>query len=291
MPYIGIQAQIRKNNFYSGLMLILFPILLMIVGAFITQSAEGMLLFLLFTLIWFVIAFYTNNQLINLSTGAQPLTRKENPRVYNLLENLCISQGITMPKLQIIHDKSLNAYASGIRSKDYTITVSEGLINRLNDEELEGVLAHELCHIIHRDVRLLIVSIIFVGIFAFIAELAIRMMYIGRGGKKNNQILVIAIVVSAIAYFISILLRFGISRKREYMADAGAAEITKRPEALASALRKVSEDPFIEAVESRDVAQLFIHNPKPSILEHSWDNIFSTHPPIEKRIQLLEQFL
>ncbi|MFN8417391.1 MAG: M48 family metallopeptidase [Cytophagaceae bacterium] len=291
MPYIGIQAQIKKNNFYSGLMLILFPILLMIVGAFITQSGEGMFLFLLLSLIWFVIAFFTNNQLINISTGAKPLSRKENPRVYNLLENLCISQGITMPKLQIIHDPSLNAYASGIRSSDYTITVSEGLINKLNDEELEGVLAHELCHIIHRDVRLLIVSVIFVGIFAFIAEMAMRMMRFGRGDKKNNQLLLIAIAVSALAYFISILLRFGISRKREYMADAGAAEITKRPEALASALRKVSEDPLIEAVESRDVAQLFIHNPKPSLLEHSWDNIFSTHPPIEKRIQLLEQFL
>lgn len=291
MPYIGIQAQIKKNNFYSGLMLLLFPILLMIVGAFVTQSGEGMFLFLLFTILWFIIAFYSNNQLINLSTGAKPLSRKENPRVYNLLENLCISQGIPMPKLQIIHDHSLNAYASGIRAKDYTITVSDGLINKLTDEELEGVLAHELCHIINKDVRLLMVSIIFVGIFAFIAEMAMRMMRFGRGGKKNTQALLIAIAVSAIAYFISILLRFGISRKREYMADAGAAEITKRPEALASALRKVSEDPLIEAVESRDVAQLFIHNPKPSLLEHSWDNIFSTHPKIEKRIQLLEQFL
>jgi heat shock protein HtpX len=233
-----------------------------------------------------------------MATGSKPLERIENKRVYNLLENLCISQGMRMPKLFIIEDDSLNAFASGINASSYSISVSRGLINKLDDEELEGVLGHELTHIRNRDVRLLIISIIFVGIFAFLAELAFRSLRFAGSGRKSRDnkgsggIILVAIVVTAIAYFLSILLRFGISRKREFLADAGSADITRKPYALASALRKISNDPLIEAVESRDVAQLFIENPKPSTHKSaSWDNLFATHPSIEKRIEVLEQFV
>jgi heat shock protein HtpX len=230
-----------------------------------------------------------------MATGAKPLERKENKRVYNLTENLCISKGMKLPKLNIIDDDSLNAFASGINESSYSISLSKGIIEKLNDAELEGVIAHELTHIRNRDVRLLIISIIFVGIFSFLAQMAFRAIWYSGRGKKNNKgsgaIILIVIVVTAIAYLISLLLRFGISRKREYLADAGAAEMTKNPNALASALRKISTDPHIEAVKSRDVAQLFINNPTPSVRKTaSLDNIFATHPPIEKRIALLEQF-
>lgn len=247
--------------------------------------------------IWFLIAWAGHNAIIRISTGARPLERKENKRVYNLLENLCISQGIPMPKLNIIQDDSLNAFASGISEKNFTITLSTGIIDKLDDDELEGVIAHELTHIRNRDVRLLIISIVFVGIFSFIAEMTFRSLRFGgrrsnRDGKGGTAIMLVIIAITAIAYLISVLLRFGISRKREYLADAGAAELTKKPYALASALRKISSDPYIEAVESRDVAQLFIDNPKPSVHKSaSWDNLFATHPPIEKRIALLEQFV
>jgi heat shock protein HtpX len=247
--------------------------------------------------IWFLVAWAGHSAFIRLSTGSKPLERKENKRVYNLLENLCISQGMTMPKLNIIEDGSLNAFASGINNNSYAISLSRGLVDKLNDEELEGVLAHELTHIRNRDVRLLIISIIFVGIFAFVAEMAFRSLrFAGRKSGKDNKgsgaIILVIIAITAVAYLISIILRFGISRKREYLADAGAAEITKRPYALASALRKIAADPMIEAVESRDVAQLFIDNPKPSSHKSaSWDNLFATHPPIDKRIALLEQFV
>jgi heat shock protein HtpX len=189
----------------------------------------------------------------------------------------------------------LNAFASGIGERSYSVTLSKGIINKLDDEELEGVIAHELSHIRNRDVRVLIISIIFVGIFAFLAEVAFRSLrFAGRGkkGKGGGVVILVAIVVTAIAYLISILLRFGISRRREYLADAGAADMTKKPYALASALKKISSDPWIEAVENRDVAQLFIDNPTPSSHKSaSWDNMFATHPPIEKRIELLEQFV
>lgn len=248
--------------------------------------------------IWFLIAWAGHAAFIRMATGSKPLERTQNKRVYNLVENLCISQGMGTPKIYLIEDDSLNAFASGIDKKSYAVSLSRGIINKLDDEELEGVIAHELTHIKNRDVRVLIISIIFVGIFAFLAELAFRSLRFAGSGKKSKDskgsgaIILIAIVVTAVAYFISILLRFGISRKREYLADAGAADMTKKPYALANALRKVSNDPAIEAVESRDVAQLFFDNPKPSTHKSaSWDNIFATHPPVEKRIELLEQFV
>jgi heat shock protein HtpX len=311
MQYIGLASQVRKNNSNSILLLIAFPALLLAMcyailfftlEQDIEQANQYFLQVIPFVLagvaIWFLIAWAGHNVFIKLSTGAKSLERKENKRVYNLLENICISQGMKMPKLNIIDDDSLNAFASGINDKSYSISLSSGIINKLDDDELEGVLAHELTHIRNRDVRLLIISIIFVGIFSFIAEMAFRGIRFGGGrksdkdGKGSGAIILIVIAITAVAYLISILLRFGISRKREYLADAGAAEITKKPYALAAALRKISGDPMIEAVESRDVAQLFIDNPKPSVHKSaSWDNLFATHPPIEKRIALLEQFV
>jgi heat shock protein HtpX len=311
MQYVGLSKQIQRNNTHSLLLLIAFPALLLAMLyalAYFTgeeniqQTNRYFLQLLPFVLagvgIWFLIAWAGHSTFIRLATGSKPLERKENKRVYNLLENLCIAKGITMPKLYIIQDESLNAFASGINQRSYAISLSSGIINKLTDDELEGVLAHELTHIRNRDVRLLIISIIFVGIFSFIAEMAFRSLRFSgnrkssKDSKGSGAIILIAIVITAVAYFISILLRFGISRRREYLADAGAAELTKKPYALAAALKKISGDPLIEAVESRDVAQLFIDNPKPSAHQSaSWDNLFATHPPIEKRIALLEQFV
>jgi heat shock protein HtpX len=313
MHYVGLSHQISRNNRYSFLLLVAFPLLLLAMFYVFfffadrqnTDKAnqnflQAMPFVLLGVAIWFLVAWAGHAAFIRMATGSKPLERTENKRVYNLLENLCIYQGMPMPEVYIIDDDSLNAFASGINKQTYSISLSKGIIEKLDDEELEGVMAHELTHIKNRDVRLLIISIVFVGIFSFLAELAFRSLrFAGSGrrssdkdGKGSGAIILIAIVVTAIAYFISMLLRFGISRKREYLADAGAAEITKKPYALASALRKISVDPMIEAVESRDVAQLFIENPKLSAHKSaSWDNIFSTHPPIEKRISLLEQFV
>ena len=244
MQFIGIHSHIRKNNFYSALLLITFPILLMaMVYAFLRfgvsqTEIEAYSTFisivpyiLIGTSIWFLIAWFLHSSIIQIATGSKPLERKENKRVYNLLENLCISTGMQMPKVFIVDDDSLNAFASGLNPGTFSISLSRGLINRLEDDELEAVLAHELTHIRNRDVRVLIISIIFVGIFSFIAELAFRgLRYSSRSKSSNNKnagiIILVAIVVSAICYLISLLMRFGISRTREYMADAGAAETT-----------------------------------------------------------------
>jgi heat shock protein HtpX len=245
-------------------------------------------------IIWFTIAWFTHSAMINAATDSKPLARIENKRVYNLVENLCISTGMTMPKINVIEDDSLNAFASGINSKTFSVSLSRGIINKLNDEELEAVIAHELTHIKNRDVRLLIISIVFVGIFAFISEALFRSMRFGRmgRGKKEGAGVIIALLLALFGYLIATLFRFALSRKREYLADAGSAELTRRPLALASALRKISTDPTIEAVKRKDVAQMFIENPQVKEEKSSFSlaSLFATHPPISKRIQLLEQF-
>lgn len=330
MKYVGLETQRRRNNFRSLLLLALFPCLVvgmlfllcyLLVGMGGGQSGptaaaaaaaypmpQVLALFLHLApyvvggvLIWFLIAYFANTSLIKAATGAQPLARKDNKRVYNLVENLCMSQGMKMPKINIIYDDSLNAYASGINERTYTVTLSKGIIEKLDDEELEAVIAHELSHIRNHDVRLLIVSIVFVGIFAMLAQVAMRSVYYSsftssrnRHDKGNGTIVIIVLVmiVAAIGYFFSILMRFAISRRREYLADAGSAEMTKKPWALARALRKISADPDIEAVEREDVAQLFIEHPgrQAKSALSGLSGLFATHPPIKKRIEVLEQF-
>ncbi|PSK94291.1 M48 family metallopeptidase [Taibaiella chishuiensis] len=308
MAYVGIQTQILRNNRNTTLLLLAFPVLLLaMVYVFLyfinkdkTQVGPAFVTAVPFVLagtaIWFAIAYFSHTSLIRMATGAQPLERREHMRVYNLVENLCISQGMPMPKVYLIEDDSLNAYASGINEASYAVTLSRGIINKMNDAELEGVIAHELTHIRNRDVRLLIISIVFVGIFAFLAQIAMRNLFYAGGRRRDKEdnsgvIIIVAIAVTAIAYLISLLLRFGISRRREYMADAGAAEMTRNPLALASALRKISEDPYIEAVRNQDVAQLFIDHPSAEDKSSfSLESLFATHPPIDKRIKALEAF-
>lgn len=311
MAYVGLQSQIWKNNTRSVLLLLLFPLIFFgltwLFFFFLTFQQDYfsvqnvnrsfLLTFPWITLgviVWFTIAWFSHSAMIRNATDSRPLERNENKRVYNLVENLCISVGIKMPAINIIEDDSLNAFASGIDSQSYTISLSRGIINKLNDEELEAVIAHELTHIRNRDVRLLIISIVFVGIFAFVSESLFRTMRFGSigRGKKGGAGILIAIVLALVGYLLASLFRFALSRKREYLADAGAAELTKRPLALASALRKISNDPTIEAVKRRDVAQMFIENPQTNIDKKSFSLgfLFATHPPIAKRIEILEQF-
>jgi heat shock protein HtpX len=192
MQYVGIQKQIRRNNFNSVLLLVAFPlILLAMVYALLwvttpqeygqTATNQNFILItpvvLIVTVLWFLIAWMLHTSIIKKATGSHSLERKENKRIYNLVENLCISRGIKTPKIYVIEDSSLNAFASGISDKSYAISLSRGIIDKLTDEELEGVIAHELTHIRNRDVRLLIISVIFVGIFAFLAEMVFRSLF------------------------------------------------------------------------------------------------------------------
>ena len=309
MQYLGIQQQITRNNTKSVLFLLAFP-LLILVGVYVvlyvlsdqdieqtnTQFLSVVPIVLAGVGIWFVISYFFHTQLIQMATHSEPLERRDNKRVYNLTENLCMSVGMTMPKLYIIESDALNAFASGINEKTFAVTLTRGIINTLSDEELEGVIAHELTHIRNRDVRLLIVTIVFVGIFATIADLALRMLLNGGGNmfssrnRKNDKgggtmLLLIILLVAGAIYFLSILFKLALSRSREYMADAGAVELTHNSMALASALRKISGHSTLKEVGNDEVKELFI-----DYEAEGFFSLFATHPPIEKRIQVLEQY-
>jgi len=310
MNYIGIQTQQRRNNVKSIFLLFMFPILLIgLVYLFFVifyalneesyfsagqTTLEALPAVIIVVTIWFFIAYFFNTLMIQRATQAVPLERRENKRVYNLVENLCMASGMDMPKVNVIEDHSLNAFASGMNKNTYTVTLTRGIINTLDDLELEGVIAHELTHIRNRDVRLLIVSIIFVGIFTMIAQMATRIAFhssVGRSNNKNNGaatliMLLVVAALGAIGYIFSLLIRLSISRRREYMADAGAAQMTKNPLALAAALRKISRNPEIHGVKREDIAQLYIEHKA----KGAFSGLFATHPPIEQRIRILEQF-
>ena len=338
MKYVGIQTQQWSNNLKSLLLLALFPcILLGMVYLFLViinalgvasdptygQPVETvewdyvnyeMMQVLPWVVgivgVWFLISYFANTSMIRRATGARPLERRENPRIYNIVENLTMTCGMDMPKINIINDPQLNAFASGIDKGSYTVTVTTGLCDLLDDRELAGVIGHELTHIRNRDTRLLIVSIIFVGIMSTLMSLAVRFMWntmVYGGGQRRTSsrsergggngvavivILLVAALLTVVGYVFTLLTRFAISRKREYMADAGGAELCGDPLALASALRKISGDPALGGIDRDDVAQLFIIHPKMSLTGFSalMGSLFSTHPSTESRIRYLEQF-
>jgi heat shock protein HtpX len=241
-----------------------------------------------------LIAYKFHQSMIDAVTGGREVTRQEEPRLYNLLENLCISRGITTPKLKVIEDDSLNAFATGMNDKQYSITVTSGLINALNDAEIESVLGHELTHIRNGDVRMLVIAVIIAGVIAFFAELVFRLLFQGgfrwRGGRDSGDrkgagvAILIALVLIAVAWMLSIVIRFALSRKREYLADAGSVELTKNPDAMISALRKIEGRGELAGATSA-VMEMCVDNPR-----EEFSDLFDTHPAVDKRIEALIKF-
>ena len=244
------------------------------------------------TALWIAIAYKFHQSMIDAVTGGREVTRQQEPRLYNLLENLCISRGITMPKLKVIENDSLNAFATGMNEKQYSITVTSGLINSLDDAEIEAVLGHELTHIRNGDVRMLVIAVIIAGVVAFFAELVFRLMFQSglrwRGGRSDRRgagaAILIAIALIAVAWILSIVIRFALSRKREYLADAGSVELTKNPDAMILALRKIEGRGELPGATSA-VMEMCIDNPR-----EGFSNIFDTHPPVDARVKALVQF-
>jgi len=247
-------------------------------------------------IIWIAIAYKFHQSMIDAITGAQPVTRQEEPRLYNLLENLCISRGITMPTLRIADDDALNAFATGLNQKQYSITVTRGLINALNDQEIEAVLGHELTHIRNGDVRMLVIAVVIAGVISFFGELVFRLFFrnmMWGGGRRSSSsdrkggaglAIIIAIAIIVVVWILSIVIRFALSRKREYLADAGSVELTKNPDAMISALRKIEGRSEISGANSA-VMEMCIDDPRVG-----FSNVFGTHPSVGARVEALVKF-
>jgi heat shock protein HtpX len=251
------------------------------------------------TVLWILIAYKFHQSMIDAVTGGREVTRQEQPRLYNLLENLCISRGLTMPKLKVMEDDALNAFATGLNEKQYSITVTTGLLDRLDDPEVEAVLGHELTHIRNGDVRLLIIAVVIAGAVSFFAELVFRLLFQGGmrwgGGRSSSSsdrkstggaaiAVVIALVLIAVAWLLSIVIRFALSRSREFLADAGSVELTKNPDAMISALRKIEGRGELAGATSA-VMEMCVDNPR-----EGFADLFSTHPSIDSRIAALTKF-
>jgi heat shock protein HtpX len=246
------------------------------------------------TALWVVIAYYFHQNMIDAITGGREVSRSEQPRLYNILENLCISRGITMPKLKVMDSEALNAFATGMNERQYSITVTSGLLNLLDDAEIESVLGHELTHIRNGDVRMMVIAVVIAGAISFFAELFFRMWFYGgfrgprssgdrRGGGAALAIL-IAVALIVVAYVLSFVIRLALSRSRELLADAGSVELTKNPDAMISALRKIEGRGELPGATSA-VMEMCIDNPR-----QGFGELFDTHPSVETRVAALVKF-
>lgn len=318
----GLTTQIYNNHVKSGFLLAGFPVLLLgMIWSFCAATSaalqasfthylpdgssrsidwaqafhagwQGVLHYghwaFLTASLWFLVAYFFHDSLMRMATGARPVTRQEYPKIYNMLENLCISRGIAMPAFEIIDTPALNAFASGLSDKNFKIVLTRGLVERLSDDELESVIGHELTHIMNRDVRLLIISVIFVGIFSFLAQFTFRLLANGvriprREGKGGaGLIMLVALVVLCIGYVLALVIRFALSRKREYLADAGSVELTKNPEAMMRALLRISGHDEVPRMP-QEMQQMCIEN------SHNFIGLFATHPPIGDRIRAISE--
>ncbi len=234
---------------------------------------------------WFAYAYAAHGRLIRRATGARSISRQLEGRLYNLVENLSIAAGMTMPRVEIIETPALNAYASGLGPTDATVAVTRGLLDTLNDQELEAVLAHEITHIRNRDVRLMVIATIFVGVLSYFGGMMRRQTSNGAIGRSvgGTDIIVVAVaaVVAILAGLFGVLTRFALSRSREYLADAGSAELTKNPEALISALRRIEGHSAIAGLPPSMEAMM---------ISARIDGLFATHPSTEDRIAALQNY-
>ena len=256
------------------------------------------------TLLWIVIAYFFHQSIVDAVTGGENVTRQQQPRLYNLLENLSISRGLPMPKLKIIESDALNAYATGLNQRQYAVTVTTGLLNALNDQEIEAVLGHELTHIRNGDVQMMVIAVIIAGAVSFFAELFFRSFanfgYFGGYGRRSwssssdsNRrgsggaaviIIIIAVLLIALAWLASQLVRLALSRSREFLADAGSVELTKNPDAMISALRKIENRGELPGATSA-VMELCVDNPR-----EEFADLFATHPSVEARVRALVRY-
>lgn len=250
----------------------------------LTETGAALALLAPVLMIWLLISFFFQRQLMFSFSWAKPVTRAQEPKLYNMIENLCISKGLPTPRIGIIETPGMNAFALGWRPKDSWIVFTRGLLNALEKSEIEAVAGHELTHIINKDSLLMLVMVLYIGAISLLGEILLRSG--GRGGnsKNKNVLPLIGLVLLMLGYLFYPLVKLAISRKREYLADAGSVELTKDNQAMISALRKISARPEVK-LDNKEMAAMFIANPFKKM-----SSLFQTHPSIEDRIKALEHY-
>ncbi len=285
-------SQVRSNKLKSNVIMSLFIAFTGVIGGAFTYIMygswiPGAVLAVIASAIYAVISLSTGDKMILQMTGAKQVTKQEYPHLFHTIDGLAIAAGIPKPKAYVINDSALNAFATGRDPEHASITVTTGLLQKLNRQELEGVIAHEMSHIKNYDIRFLMVTIALVGVILLLADFLWYSMIFGRRDDRGGHpaLIIIALVLIVLSPVIANLIKLALSRKREYLADASGAVMTRYPEGLAAALEKIKNDPDPRIESSnRAAAHLFISSP---ISKKSFSNLFSTHPPIEDRIKRL----
>jgi len=297
MPTLYTQAEsnIRKTWFYLTGFLI-FIIALGWLISYIVGSYIILWLAVIYSVLMSFFSYWYSDKIVLAMNKARPVKREDNPELYRLIENLCITAGLSLPKIYIIPEAQPNAFATGRDPKHAVVVVTQGLLDRLERVELEGVIAHELSHIGNRDILLSTIIVVLVGVVVVITDLFFRISFYGGFGRRNSRdggririiLLVVSLVLAVLAPLFASLIKLAISRKREFLADASGALLTRYPEGLARALEKISQDPHSLKVANNSIAHLYIASPFRGKQSKSFlTKLFMTHPPIEERIKAL----
>lgn len=288
-----ILKEVRNNKIESYFIISLFIIFVMLIVYFICIYLElgsfSIIIALVFALISAVASYYSCDTLVLSINGARPATEEQDKLLSSILDNLCIASGLPRPKLYVINDSSPNAFATGRNPQNAFICVTTGLLEKMNKYELEGVIAHELSHIKNYDILLSTIVSVFVGFVVIISDFIFRFGFMrsrDRDSKSNPIIMLIGLLFLLLSPLFATLMQLALSRKREYLADSSAIEITRNPEGLISALKKLDDDPTNLKAANKATAHMYIVNPLKSKKEKT--NLFSTHPPISERIKRLE---
>jgi heat shock protein HtpX len=287
-----LYTQAEKNVRKTWILITSFLVFIIFLGWLFSQVFDSPLI--LYVAVFFAffqsfISYWYSDKIVLAMTRAKPIEKKDNPELYRIIENLCIGAGLPMPKIYIIDEDQPNAFATGRDKNHAVITVTRGLLERLERSELEGVIAHELAHIGNKDMLLQTITVTLVGFVAILSDWFLRMSRFSykKERERGSEILFIfAILASILAPIAAQLIHLAISRKREFLADATGALITRYPEGLARALEKIASYPYSMKVASNATAHLFIVNP---FRGSKIANLFSTHPPVEERIKALRE--
>lgn len=290
--YSQAESNIRK----TWLLMSIFLIFIIGVGwlfSYLLNNYLYLIIAVIIAVFQSFLSYWYSDKIVLSLTRAKPIEKKDNPELYRIVENLCITAGIPIPKIYIINESQPNAFATGRDEKHAVIAVTKGLLKKLRKVELEGVISHELSHIGNKDILLQTVVVILVGIIATLSHWFLRISFWG-GGRRNSKsrggsiLMILGIVAMILAPIAAALIQLAISRKREFLADASGALLTRYPEGLARALEKISADPNPLKIANNSFAHLFIASPFRGKQAMNWLNkLFLTHPPIKKRIAAL----
>ncbi|MCX6798989.1 MAG: M48 family metallopeptidase [Candidatus Diapherotrites archaeon] len=295
---MSFYEEISANRRMTWLLFVIFFFIIVALGTVISIVMENLFfvpLFGVIAIIYILISYYRSDSIVTAVSGAKPANESKFRQLYNIVDEMSIAAGIPKPRVYVIEDSAINAFATGRDPKHSIICVTTGAVDRLSREELTGVVGHEMSHIRNQDIKVMTMAAILVGLTVLLSDLILRMfLYGGSGGNsregKGGAIFIIAIVVGVILAIltpiIAQIINFAISRKREYLADASGAELTRYPPGLASALRKIADDKEPLEAANKATAHLYIANPLKG--QKLWmQSLFDTHPPIESRIQKL----